>query len=181
MSGVLKEHILSDGNGLTEVLTQILEENDSVECIDNIVRSALKLVLRSDQYVGNQNASQRFEYVASFLSGALGCTVELRAHGGDDEVVDEDSMQLHNDELMRVIRQDALCRGVHDGRFFPERGQSTRPAKDICNDCDVREDCLEYALITKQKFGIWGGLAERERRRLRKARRAAARSVEIST
>ncbi len=48
----------------------------------------------------------------------------------------------------------------------------------MCRGCVVREDCLEYALANGEKFGIWGGLSERERRRIRRMRtlqrRAAA-------
>jgi WhiB family redox-sensing transcriptional regulator len=53
----------------------------------------------------------------------------------------------------------------------------TREAKEVCRGCVVREDCLEYALANGEKFGIWGGMSERERRRIRRQRalaRAAA-------
>ena len=61
--------------------------------------------------------------------------------------------------------------GVDPDLFFPERGASTREAKEVCRGCVVRLDCLEYALVNGEKFGIWGGLSERERRRLRRAAR----------
>jgi WhiB family redox-sensing transcriptional regulator len=47
-------------------------------------------------------------------------------------------------------------------------GGSTREAKKVCTTCDVRSECLEYALSNDERFGIWGGLSERERRRLKK-------------
>ena len=62
------------------------------------------------------------------------------------------------------------CLGVDPDLFFPERGASTREAKEVCRGCVVREDCLEYALANGEKFGIWGGLSERERRRIRRRR-----------
>lgn len=62
----------------------------------------------------------------------------------------------------------ANCRGIDPDLFFPERGASTRDAKEVCRGCRVREDCLVFALATGQKFGIWGGLSERERRRVRR-------------
>lgn len=72
----------------------------------------------------------------------------------------------------------ANCLGVDPDLFFPERGASTKEAKAVCRGCEVRLDCLEYALQNGEKFGIWGGLSERERRRIRRqralARRAAA-------
>ena len=74
----------------------------------------------------------------------------------------------HSDE--RSWQDRANCMGVEPDLFFPERGASTREAKEVCRGCVVREDCLEYALANGEKFGIWGGMSERERRRLRRAR-----------
>jgi WhiB family redox-sensing transcriptional regulator len=68
----------------------------------------------------------------------------------------------------------ANCRGGNADLFFPERGASTRTAKSICNACAVREDCLEFAIANGEKFGIWGGLSERERRKIRRERQIAA-------
>ena len=65
------------------------------------------------------------------------------------------------------------CLGVDPDLFFPERGASTREAKEICRGCVVREDCLEHALANGEKFGIWGGMSERERRRIRRQRALA--------
>jgi len=66
-------------------------------------------------------------------------------------------------------RDRANCRGVDPNLFFPERGESTRDAKAVCQGCTVRHHCLVDALVTGEKFGIRGGLSERERRRLRRA------------
>ena len=68
----------------------------------------------------------------------------------------------------------ANCRGADADLFFPERGASTRRAKAICRACEVRVECLEYAIANSEKFGIWGGLSERERRRIRRERMLAA-------
>jgi WhiB family redox-sensing transcriptional regulator len=64
----------------------------------------------------------------------------------------------------------ALCAQTDPESFFPEKGGSTREAKRVCLTCDVRAECLEYALDYDERFGIWGGLSERERRKLHKAR-----------
>ena len=63
----------------------------------------------------------------------------------------------------------ALCAQVDPEIFFPEKGGSTREAKRVCQGCDVRAECLDYALEHEDvgRFGIWGGLSERERRSLR--------------
>jgi WhiB family redox-sensing transcriptional regulator len=63
---------------------------------------------------------------------------------------------------------DSLCAQTDPEAFFPEKGGSTRDAKKICSSCEVRSNCLEYALQNDERFGIWGGLSERERRKLRK-------------
>lgn len=61
----------------------------------------------------------------------------------------------------------ALCAQTDPELFFPEKGGSTREAKRVCTNCDVRVECLAYALDKDERFGIWGGLSERERRRLK--------------
>ncbi|WAB84015.1 WhiB family transcriptional regulator [Microcella daejeonensis] len=65
-------------------------------------------------------------------------------------------------------QSDALCAQTDPEAFFPEKGGSTRDAKTICTTCEVRGECLEYALQNDERFGIWGGLSERERRKLRR-------------
>jgi WhiB family transcriptional regulator, redox-sensing transcriptional regulator len=73
-------------------------------------------------------------------------------------------------ELMTADQwQDrALCAQTDPEAFFPEKGGSTREAKKICLGCEVRAECLDYALAHDERFGIWGGLSERERRRLKR-------------
>jgi WhiB family redox-sensing transcriptional regulator len=76
-------------------------------------------------------------------------------------VADDDDNQL-------AWQTDALCAQTDPEAFFPEKGGSTRDAKKICSGCEVRSECLEYALANDERFGIWGGLSERERRKLRR-------------
>ncbi|TFD05805.1 WhiB family transcriptional regulator [Cryobacterium sandaracinum] len=65
-------------------------------------------------------------------------------------------------------QSDSLCAQTDPEAFFPEKGGSTRDAKKICSSCEVKTQCLQYALANDERFGIWGGLSERERRKLRK-------------
>lgn len=65
-------------------------------------------------------------------------------------------------------QNDALCAQADPEAFFPEKGGSTRDAKRVCSSCDVRGECLQYALDRDERFGIWGGLSERERRKLKR-------------
>lgn len=63
---------------------------------------------------------------------------------------------------------DALCAQTDPDAFFPEKGGSTAAAKRTCVQCPVRERCLAYAMEHGERYGIWGGLSDRERRRLRR-------------
>lgn len=85
--------------------------------------------------------------------------------------------KLAFEDIERSWQDQANCLGVDPELFFPERGASTREAKEVCKGCAVREACLEYALTTGEKFGIWGGLSERERRRIRRQRSLARRAL----
>lgn len=62
----------------------------------------------------------------------------------------------------------ALCSQTDPELFFPLKGGSTKAAKKVCAECDVRDRCLEYALQNNEQFGIWGGVSERARRQMLK-------------
>lgn len=68
-------------------------------------------------------------------------------------------------------QDDALCAEIGLELFFPEKGESwhMRHAKKVCADCPVRAECLQYALDNHERFGVWGGLSERQRRLLERA------------
>jgi WhiB family redox-sensing transcriptional regulator len=63
-------------------------------------------------------------------------------------------------------RELAACRGTDLEVFFPDRGESARPARQVCAACPVRQPCLDYAITNRITHGIWGGLTGRERRAL---------------
>jgi WhiB family redox-sensing transcriptional regulator len=89
--------------------------------------------------------------------------VSLGVPGVRTPRVDEDV-----DDNPLAWQADSLCAQTDPEAFFPEKGGSTRDAKKICSTCEVRVRCLEYTLVNDERFGIWGGLSERERRKLRK-------------
>ena len=91
-----------------------------------------------------------------------------------------DVLMMLEGEEDRSWQMQANCMGVDPDLFFPERGASTREAKEVCRGCVVRDDCLEFALANGEKFGIWGGMSERERRRLRRARALERRAATAS-
>jgi len=92
---------------------------------------------------------------AAWSDGALGPLLAQFAEAGDDRLAWQD---------------DALCAQTDPEAFFPEKGGSSRQAKAVCMACEVRPECLEYALENDERFGIWGGLSERQRRALRRQR-----------
>ena len=67
----------------------------------------------------------------------------------------------------------ALCAEVDPDLFFPEVGDDVRKVKKICKACDVKEECLKYSLDNDERFGVWGGLSEHNRRKLRAERKSA--------
>lgn len=72
-------------------------------------------------------------------------------------------------------RSLARCRGVDPGIFHPvNEDDDAEAAKAVCALCPVREACLEYAVVAREKDGVWGGLTARERRRLIRQRRRTA-------
>jgi len=68
-------------------------------------------------------------------------------------------------------QSEALCAQTGADFFFPEPGSSVREAKRICSLCEMRPACLEYALRNDERFGVWGGLSEKERLELRRTPR----------
>ncbi|GAA4943131.1 hypothetical protein GCM10023224_27230 [Streptomonospora halophila] len=66
-------------------------------------------------------------------------------------------------------QESALCR-LHDARhFFPSQGGSVRTAKQVCRRCPVWIECLDQAMRTGERWGVWGGASEEERQRFRVA------------
>lgn len=104
--------------------------------------------------------------------------VEMRLVGTGEDGTGEDDPPRTEEPIVLADGPDegedqewqerALCAQTDPEAFFPEKGGSTREAKRICAGCDVRAECLDYALAHDERFGIWGGLSERERRRLRR-------------
>jgi WhiB family redox-sensing transcriptional regulator len=74
-----------------------------------------------------------------------------------------------------------VCRGTDPDLFFPvgTTGQALvqiARAKEVCDECPVRVECLDYAIATNQDSGIWGGLDEEQRRSIRRLNAARQRA-----
>ena len=101
----------------------------------------------------------------------------VSAWGNNDTLGDvvERTLLVARDEQDRPWLRRAACRGREQARaFYPplqhesrdERAAREQRAKQLCTDCPVQQACLDYALDTREPFGIWGGLTEQERRAL---------------
>ena len=93
----------------------------------------------------------------------------LSAAQAQEEMIDIFNLGYEKSSDEELYWQErALCAQTDPDIFFPEKGGSTRDAKRICTGCEVKAQCLDYALENDERFGIWGGLSERERRKLKK-------------
>ena len=82
----------------------------------------------------------------------------------------EDVVPLTN----QTWRQHAACKGVEPDIFYPATDDEAEVAKAVCAICPVRQPCLEYALASRERDGVWGGATEKERRRILRQRRKSA-------
>jgi WhiB family transcriptional regulator, redox-sensing transcriptional regulator len=73
-----------------------------------------------------------------------------------------------------IWRQNAACRGLDPEIFYPADEEEADAAKSVCAECHVREICLEHALGSRERDGVWGGATEKERRRIIRQRRRSA-------
>lgn len=113
---------------------------------------------------------------AVFVATDAGLVATVDEDDEDDYEIDEivqgpvDLVLVEADGLPPELawQERALCAQTDPEAFFPEKGGSTREAKRVCMSCEVRAECLDYALAKDERFGIWGGLSERERRRVKK-------------
>ena len=125
-------------------------------------------------YVGSNDRSDRFGTSASQGTGGPsfggqpfgGAGFGLGQGMGDQGIAGLLGIGTEGD--VQSWQEQALCAETDPEAFFPEKGGSTREAKKICTGCEVKAQCLEFALANDERFGIWGGLSERERRRLRR-------------
>ena len=127
-----------------------------------MAREAARAFIEAEQDVDFQRTAH--QSLGSLVAGA-----EFDYDESDPNEVEVSFSEVYAD----VEWQDlGNCLGVDPDLFFPERGQSTREAKDVCMGCVVRIQCLDFALANNERHGVWGGLNERERRRERRRRAA---------
>jgi WhiB family redox-sensing transcriptional regulator len=77
-------------------------------------------------------------------------------------------------------QRGAACRGLDPQVFYPINEEEAEAARAVCASCDVAVACLEWALARREKDGVWGGATERDRRRIIRQRRRAARLAQTA-
>lgn len=166
-SGTVREVKKTDAEKATlqEQSARIVRERQAADKEKTDARRAASLVeaeKRRSQIKDAQSVRQSMSMNTSAKQPAA-TAAELAKHrqatSGESESDDDDLLAWQN---------QALCAQTDPEAFFPEKGGSTRDAKRICVGCEVKQECLEYAVMQDERFGIWGGLSERERRRLKR-------------
>jgi WhiB family redox-sensing transcriptional regulator len=84
------------------------------------------------------------------------------------------------DEHRQTWMNEGACRNYPAAAFFPSDGVGVDAARSICAGCTVTDACLEYALVNRIDHGVWGGASERQRRRILRGRRQAAKGAAVS-
>ncbi|HEY8057720.1 MAG TPA: WhiB family transcriptional regulator [Acidimicrobiales bacterium] len=73
--------------------------------------------------------------------------------------------------IAEIWNDQAACRGLDPEIFYPVSEEEATRAKAVCGQCAVQEACLEHALGSRERDGVWGGATEKERRRIIRQRR----------
>ena|GEM_PF-179264 len=150
---------VADAGALDEADTDDLDEDDEDEDVDQDEDSDDDLVDVDDELAG-----------AGLTAGGQPRD-GFAADDGTGRPLLADVIDIGLGDLLGEVmewQERALCAQTDPEAFFPEKGGSTREAKRICSGCEVRTECLEYALANDERFGIWGGMSERERRKQRR-------------
>lgn len=85
-------------------------------------------------------------------------------------------LPLNPADIKAPWRRQAACRTEDPDLSFPAQGDMTTvaEAKAVCARCPVRRPCLDFAIASNERSGIWGGLSRKDRNRIRNRRRDAA-------
>ena len=73
--------------------------------------------------------------------------------------------------IAEIWNDQAACRGLDPEIFYPVSEEEAETAKSVCAQCAVQPACLEHALGSRERDGVWGGATEKERRRIIRQRR----------
>lgn len=78
--------------------------------------------------------------------------------------------RIHLGERRDAFERTGPCKG-HTRTMYPINAKELPAARRVCAECPVRKECLKHALDNNEKFGVWGGASERERRAMQRVMR----------
>lgn len=141
--------------------------------------------VRAWDMAGELRDGATLEEVAERYGISRGQVVQRLSYGGWSSTGHPRPVPVHNGYgKVRTVEDvwpdwmlHGVCRQVDPELWFPEKGESTKPAKKICDGCPVRRRCRSFALENDVKFGVWGGMSVRELEELRKRRLKSAEEV----
>ncbi len=88
----------------------------------------------------------------------------------DERLLQVDLRSLPTNPAPPDVWQDrAACYGVDPDVFFPTSEEEAGPALAYCASCGIRRECLAWALKNGERYGVWGGMTEQQRRRLHRS------------
>jgi len=94
--------------------------------------------------------------------------------------VDAVAITLDDEERPWAVRAECSSEDVDPGLFFPTANDDTSEALAICKRCEVCKECLDFAIEANEPYGIWGGVTERQRRRMKERERQAKRQAKVA-
>lgn len=138
-----------------------------------LARSVLRQLAGTAE-LEDHGVMERFGMINQYISGvALSGAIDGAGSNGTN--AQHVRVKVTNIPIKYSFRPDnGACAGTDPEMFYPGRGESTREAKAVCAQCGARDECLDHALANNERFGVWGGTSERQRRRLRRTRRISA-------
>lgn len=157
--------LLRQPGNIRQVLTEVMNGQNVSEQFTNWEDASRQA---ADVPSGRATASQAKEMITEekpYSTLEMSQSVQPLGAGHWEIIPGSDDYEGGEDPRSRGA---ALCAETDPEIFYPEKGGSTREAKKICSRCDIQAQCLEYAIHNDERFGIWGGLSERERRVLRR-------------
>lgn len=124
------------------------------------------------EYIGSISNGNRalFEFQSGDDLGQVGVTGYTRA-------IDNLGVGEYDPKATLAWQSDALCAQIGPEVFFPKKGGKSLDPKKVCYDCEVRVQCLDYALEKDERFGIWGGLSAKDRQKVQKRGLSALEAV----
>jgi len=168
-----------------------LRKNMYLKNLPKVLRICIMSLTGGDKKEKIMNSIQDFGPSSRAYDTATLQRIEMiRAELGRPPLHKQDSLatatEFEAEDIDKAWQTSSNCLDFGPDFFFPKTDDinSEGEAKKVCDGCNVREDCLEFALKKGEEFGIWGGMSERERRRIRRQRalgRVAAHETQESS